>query len=79
LAEPNREQRDRPAEQRPAGVRYSVTGHPSVEALMAEQGTGPIHDMSTLRGDFWPEDESAEEFLETLREWRGYKRADSDT
>jgi hypothetical protein len=43
---------------------------------MAEQGTGPILDVSVLHGDFWPEDESSEEFLETLREWRGHKRTD---
>jgi hypothetical protein len=39
---------------------------------MAEQGTGPIMDVSVLHGDFWPEEESSEEFLETLREWRGH-------
>jgi hypothetical protein len=43
---------------------------------MAEQGTGPITDVAVLRGDFWPEKESIEEFLETLHEWRGRKRID---
>lgn len=56
--------------------RYSATGHPSIEQLMAEQGTGPIVDVSLLRGDFWPDEESIEEFLETLHEWRGHKRTD---
>lgn len=43
---------------------------------MAEQGTGPITDVSALHGDFWPEEESIEAFLETLHEWRGHKRTD---
>jgi hypothetical protein len=43
---------------------------------MAEQGTGPITDISVLHGDFWPEEESIEEFLATLYEWRGRKRTD---
>jgi hypothetical protein len=41
---------------------------------MAEQGTGPIADVSVLHGDFWPEDESIEDFLAILHERRG--RAD---
>ncbi len=55
-------------------VQYSAGGHPSVEQLLEEQGTGPIADVSVLHGDFWPEEESIEEFLETLREWRGHAR-----
>ena len=43
---------------------------------MAEQGTRPISDISQLHGDFWPEEETIEEFLETLYEWRGRKRHD---
>jgi len=42
---------------------------------MAQQGTGPITDVSVLHGDFWPEEESIEEFVATYREWRGHKRA----
>jgi len=61
---------------RPAGVSYSPSGHPSIEQLMAEQGTGPITDVSVLHGDFWPEEESIEGFLATLHEWRGHRRAD---
>jgi hypothetical protein len=57
-------------------VGYSATGHPSFEQLMAEQGTGPITDVSELHGDFWPEEESIEEFLATLHEWRGHKRTE---
>jgi hypothetical protein len=43
---------------------------------MVEQGTAPIIDVSTLHGDFWPEEESVEEFLQALYEWRGHKRTD---
>lgn len=60
----------------PPGVSYSAEGHPSIEQLMAEQGTGPITDVSVLHGDFWPEEEPVEAFLEALHEWRGHKRTD---
>ena len=76
MAEIDRKHRDRPVKDRTVGVPYSATGHPSFEQLMAEQGTGPITDVSVLHGDFWPEEESIEEFLATLREWRGHKRTD---
>ncbi|HEY3455220.1 MAG TPA: hypothetical protein VGK64_11510 [Bryobacteraceae bacterium] len=74
MAGPNRQDREQSAADR--ARRYSATGHPSVEQLMAEQRTGPIADVSMLRGDFWPEEESIEEFLETLHDWRGHTRTD---
>jgi len=58
-------------------VRYADSGHPSIEQLMSQQGTGPITDVSMLHGDFWPEEEPIEEFLEALYEWRGHKRTDA--
>ena len=76
MAERNRQHRDAAPDDRRASTHAAASGHPSVERLMAEQGTGPILDVSVLHGDFWPEDESSEEFLETLREWRGHKRTD---
>jgi hypothetical protein len=63
--------------ERPRGAKDAARGHPSSEQLMAEQGTGPITDVSKLHGDFWPEDEPIEDFLAALHEWRGhttYKR-----
>jgi hypothetical protein len=57
-------------------VPYASSAHPSIEQLMAEQGTGPITDVSVLHGDFWPEEESIEEFLTTLHAWRGHKPSD---
>lgn len=71
-----RDERDEAIASPPAGVSYSAEGHPSIQQLMAEQGTGPITDVSVLHGDFWPEEESIEEFLATLHEWRGHKRTD---
>lgn len=76
MAELKRQRREPAARERPVSVQYSADGHPSVERLMAEQGTGPITDVSVLHGDFWPEEESVEEFLEALHEWRGRKRTD---
>ncbi|MBZ5626160.1 MAG: hypothetical protein LAQ69_46870 [Acidobacteriia bacterium] len=76
MAKPNRQHRDSAPDNRPVSVHYAASGHPSVEQLMAEQGTGPITDVSALHGDFWPEEESIEAFLETLHEWRGHKRTD---
>jgi hypothetical protein len=35
----------------------------SIEELAAEQGTRPLH-FDELLGDFWPEDESIDDFLE---------------
>ncbi len=77
MAEPDRRHHLSRAEDRNSPVRYSSSGHPSVEQLTAEQGTGPISDVAVLHGDFWPEEESVEQFLEALYEWRGHKRSDS--
>ena len=76
MAELNRQHRGPAPDGRPASARYAASGHPSVDQLMAEQGTGPITDVSVLHGDFWPEEESIEGFLDALHEWRGHKRTD---
>jgi hypothetical protein len=77
VARPNRQHREDEPENRPVTAPYAASGHPSIEQLMEEQGTGPITDVSVLHGDFWPEEESVEEFVATIREWRGHKRPDS--
>jgi hypothetical protein len=51
--------------------KYSHRGHPSVEELVAAQGLTFPRDPEDLLGDFWPEEESIEDFLAALREWRG--------
>jgi hypothetical protein len=76
MAELNRQHQESARDDSSASVRYTSSGHPSVDQLMVEQGTGPITDVSVLHGDFWPEEESIEDFLKALREWRGHNRTD---
>jgi hypothetical protein len=38
--------------------------------LARQQGAPIAARFEDLQGDFWPEDESIDEFLATLREWR---------
>ena len=56
--------------------RYNFDADPSLDEIIAQQGKGPITDLSDLHGDFWPEEESIEDFLDALHEWRGHKRQD---
>ena len=56
--------------------RYNFEAKPTLEELIAQQGKGPVHDVRVLHGDFWPEDESIEDFLAALHAWRGHDRAD---
>jgi hypothetical protein len=42
----------------------------SFEELAAQQGVTPVDDFETLLGSRSPEDESAEDFSASLREWR---------
>lgn len=57
-------------------LRYARGGHPSIEELMSEQRVAPVSDARQLLGDFWPEDESADDFITAVREWRGHNRND---
>jgi hypothetical protein len=59
-----------------ASDKYARAGHPSIEELVAEQGTRFRADPAELLGDFWPEEESIEDFLSALREWRGHGKSD---
>jgi hypothetical protein len=43
---------------------------PTPEELAAQQGVSPVANFDALLGDFWPEDESIDDFLETLYRWR---------
>lgn len=38
--------------------------------IAQEQCLLPLCSFDDLLGDFWPEDESADEFVETIRKWR---------
>jgi len=41
-----------------------------LEVLAAEQGVKPIAHPKDLAAGSWPEDESADEFVQTVRLWR---------
>lgn len=41
-----------------------------LERLAAERGVQPITDFDSLRADFWPENESVDDFVRTVRERR---------
>ena len=41
-----------------------------IEELAHQQGVEPVQSLADLRGDFWPEDESVDDFIKTVREWR---------
>lgn len=43
---------------------------PDLDALAEAQGIAPIEDIDELVADFWPEDETVEEFAATVRRWR---------
>jgi hypothetical protein len=50
--------------------RTESAASPSFEELAAQQNVTPIDDFETLLGTPLPEDESAEQFSASLREWR---------
>jgi len=41
-----------------------------LEQLAQEQGVHPVSNFDDLLGDFWPEDETADEFIAAVRRWR---------
>jgi hypothetical protein len=49
--------------------------HARAWELARQQGVVPIRDIKELQGDFWPEEESVDEFLSWVRATR---RADKD-
>jgi hypothetical protein len=56
--------------------KYSRAGHPSAEELIATQGLTFPRDPRDLLGNFWPEEESLDDFLAAVREWRGHAKTD---
>ena len=44
--------------------------HARAWELARQQGVKPIKSIKELQGDFWPEDESVDEFLELVRSIR---------
>ena len=41
-----------------------------LKTLAAQQGVQPVANFEDLLGDFWPEDETADEFIAAVRQWR---------
>ena len=56
--------------------KYARRGHPTTEELITAQGLTFPRDPRDLLGKFWPEDESIDDFLSALREWRGHTKTD---
>lgn len=54
----------------------SRQGHPSGEELIAAQALRFPRDPKDLLGNFWPEEESIDDFLAAMREWRGHAKTD---
>jgi hypothetical protein len=52
--------------------------HIDVAALADAQGIGPVQDYRELVADFWPKDESTDEFLAFLGEIRGRRDVQTD-
>ena len=47
----------------------------TIQELAERQGVRPVQDLDSLLADFWPPEESVDEFLTAIREWRGDERA----
>lgn len=49
----------------------------SIEEIVQSQQTQPVDDISALKADFWPEDESADDFIEFVQRQRQEDRLHS--
>jgi len=49
---------------------YAFDALPDLEELAAAQGVTSVDNFDDLLGDFWPEDESVDDFLEARERWR---------
>jgi hypothetical protein len=56
--------------------KYLRAGHPTIEEMKAEQGVLFPRDPRDFIGDFWPKEESIDDFLEMLHESRGHVKTD---
>ncbi len=55
---------------RPSKANSVSEGPLDIEVLAAQQGVKPIEKPEDLRGDFWPEDESVDDFLKARKRWQ---------
>ncbi len=49
---------------------YAFDAVPDLEELADAQGVSPVDNFDDLLGNFWPEDESVDDFLEARERWR---------
>ena len=68
----------RESERRRIAAAMDFESLPEIEALAREQGVSYNTKFEDLLGDFWPEDESVEDFLEARRRWRRAGRNSSE-
>ena len=47
-----------------------LSGRTDLTALAAEQGVSSVRDFEDLLGNFWPEEESADDFVAAVQQWR---------
>ena len=50
--------------------RFFAASSTSLADLARQQGVAPVPNGATLVGDFWPDDESVDEFVAAVRAWR---------
>jgi hypothetical protein len=62
--------RDVEAEERGEKGAVFFESKTDLESLAAQQGVSAVSDFDSLLGDFWPEEESADQFIASVREWR---------
>jgi hypothetical protein len=53
-----------------SGSTYFTQQQRDLTDLAAQQGVQPVMNFDDLLGDFWPEDETADDFIATVRQWR---------
>jgi len=53
-----------------ADVSAAEIARRQLEKLAVEQGVLPITEFDSLKADFWPKDESVDDFVRTVRERR---------
>ena len=65
----------KPGERSPT-VAMALADATNPEELAASQGVGPVNSIEELIGDFWPPNESADDFLSSLNRWRSETAGD---
>ena len=54
----------------PKDVSSAEAARQELEQLAAKQGVQPVIDFDSLKADFWPTDESVDDFVGSVRERR---------